>query len=308
MTPSPQLLLAAIGQRSRCLRLGTSVSILPLHHPLQIAEQMAMLDLMSGGRVDLGVGRGSEVYDYEVFGLQYAEAQSRTLEALEIILKAWSGEPFTHSGQHYQLPEVQVWPRPEQRPHPPVWLAATASPETFRLAGQRGYHLMLAPFLQPVAELREKVALYHQALRGAGHDPTTREVLAAYHVYVGEDRAAARAAAEVGVRSYVRASAEIHARTADRPIPTTFRREQRSSVQVLDLSIDQLLAERRVVAGTAAECVEVLASLREELGLTYVAANVCLTGLSPAEVRRSMERLATRVVPHFQTSVARPVG
>ncbi len=103
-----------------------------------------------------------------------------------------------------------------------------------------------------------------------------------------------------GVRSYVHASAEIHARAAGRPIPPAFRREQRSSVDVLGLTIDDWLAQRRVVAGTASECVDVLASLQSDLGLTYVAANVCLTGLAPAEVRRSMERLAAEVVPHFQ--------
>jgi hypothetical protein len=101
------------------------------------------------------------------------------------------------------------------------------------------------------------------------------------------------------VRSYVQASAEIHARTAGRPVPAAFRREPRSSVDVLGLTIDEWLAQRRVVAGTAAECVDTLAGLRDDLGLTYVAANVCLTGLSFAEVRQSMERLAGDVVPYL---------
>ena len=132
-----------------------------------------------------------------------------------------------------------------------------------------------------------------------------RRVVVARAWASGNCREDARAVAEVRVRNYAAAAAEIHVRTADRPIPPTFRTERRSAGDVLGLCIDELLAQRRVVAGTAAECVEVLASLREDLRLTYVAANVCLTGLASAEVRRSMERLAADVVPHIRLGGAR---
>ncbi len=295
----PATLGSAIAMRTRRLRIGTAVTLLAYHHPLRVAEEYATLDVLSEGRLDFGVGTGFLRWENEVFDAPLETVRAKFAETLDVVLRCWQEDEVAYDGQFVRFPALTTLPRPIQRPHPPVWLAAITTPETFVLAGQRGYHLMLAPFLHPVADLREKVALYHEALRAAGHDPATREVLAAYHVYVGTDRAAARAVAEVGVRSYVAASAEIHARTADRPIPASFRKQQRSSVDVLGTSIDDMLAERRVIAGTAAECADVLASLQEDLGLTYVAANVALTGLSPAEVRRSMERLAAHVMPHF---------
>src|SRR5689334_305303 len=117
LLPSPPMLLAALSQRTSRVRLGTSIAVLGLHHPINVAEQIAMLDLMSNGRVDFGVGRGSEAYDYEAFGLEYEHAQTRTVEALEVILQAWSGKPVAHAGTHFHVPRVQVWPRPEQQPH-----------------------------------------------------------------------------------------------------------------------------------------------------------------------------------------------
>jgi alkanesulfonate monooxygenase SsuD/methylene tetrahydromethanopterin reductase-like flavin-dependent oxidoreductase (luciferase family) len=160
---------------------------------------------------------------------------------------------------------------------------------------------MLIPFLHEVGELQEKVKLYRDALRAAGHDPTSREILAAYHVYVGTDRQQSHAAAEAGLKAYVGASGEIHARTSHLPVPDSFGAHTRNRSAVRTLSFDEVLAQRRVIAGTADECVELLASLRDDLGLTYVAANVMLTGLEPAEVRRSMERLAANVMPKLQS-------
>ncbi|HEY7066516.1 MAG TPA: LLM class flavin-dependent oxidoreductase [Chloroflexota bacterium] len=301
---APAALGCAIAMRTRRLRIGTAVTLLAYHHPLRLAEDYATLDVLSDGRLDFGVGTGFLRWENEIWDAPLETVRAKFAETLEVVLRVWQEEDVAYQGQFVRFPALTTLPRPLQQPHPPVWLAAITTPETFVLAGQRGYHLMLAPFLHPLPELREKVALYRDALRAAGHDPATREVLAAYHICIAPDRAAARRAAEVGVRSYVTASAEIHARTADRPIPPSFRKQQRSSVDVLGASIDAMIAEHRVIAGTAAEVVDVLASLRDELGLTYVAANVALTGLTPAEQRRAMERLAADVVPHFQSSAA----
>ncbi len=100
MIPSPAVMLAALSQRTKRVRLGTSVAVLPLHNPLEVAEQFAMVDLMSGGRLEFGVGRGFVAYDFEVHGVPIDEGQDRTMESLDIIIKAWSGEKFSHEGQY----------------------------------------------------------------------------------------------------------------------------------------------------------------------------------------------------------------
>src|SRR5438105_9892515 len=113
LMPSLPTMLAALAQRTSKLRLGSSVVVLPLHNPLQVAEQLAMVDLMSGGRVDFGVGRGFVAHDYEVLGVPHEDAQDHLTESLEIVLKAWSGQRFSHEGNDYSFTEVRVWPRPE---------------------------------------------------------------------------------------------------------------------------------------------------------------------------------------------------
>src|SRR5262245_51790605 len=206
---SPAGVGCAIAMRTRTLRIGTAVSLLPYHHPLRVAEDYATLDVLSEGRFDFGVGTGFLRWENEVFEAPLEIARAKFAEALDLILRVWRDEDVAFDGQFTHFPTLTVLPRPHQRPHPPVWLAATASPESFQLAGQRGYHLMLIPFLSDVAELRGKIALYHEALRAAGFDPASREVLAAYHVYVHPDRAHCRAVAEVGVNHYLASAGEI---------------------------------------------------------------------------------------------------
>jgi len=294
----------AIASRTRRLRIGTAVTLLPYHHPLRLAEDYATLDVLSEGRLDFGVGTGFLRWENEIWDAPLETARAKFAEALDVILRVWQEEEVAFEGQFVRFPALTLLPRPVQRPHPPVWFAATATPESFIRAGERGYHLMLIPFLHAVDELREKVGLYRDALRAAGHDPSSREILAAYHVYVGTDRQRSRAVAEAGLQAYVSASGEIHARTSHLPVPDAFGAHTRNRSSVRTLSIDEALAQRRIIAGPAAECVDVLASLREDLHLTYVAANVLLTGLEPAEVRRSMERLAADVMPRLQSVAA----
>ena len=105
-----------------------------------------MIDLMSDGRIELGVGRGFVSYDYDRLGVTLDGAQDRMREELEIILKAWSGAPFTHRGAHYRYDDLEVWPRPQQRPHPPVWLSCSQTPSSFEWAGQQGYSILTVAY------------------------------------------------------------------------------------------------------------------------------------------------------------------
>src|SRR6266542_2446042 len=125
--PSPPVMLSALAQRTKRVRLGTSIMVLPLHHPHEMAEQLAMVDLMSGGRLELGIGRGFVTHDYEKLKIPVDEGQERTVESLDVILKAWSRKPFSHAGKYYSYDNIEVWPFPEQEPHPPIWMAATTN-------------------------------------------------------------------------------------------------------------------------------------------------------------------------------------
>ena len=126
MLPNPQLLLAAAAQRTKRMRLGAAVTILPMHHPIRIAEDFAMVDLLSNGRLNFGAGRGMHPLEYTVFDADFKTAQSRLPEALDIIVRAWTGGEFEWNGKHYRYPKLAVYPKPAQKPHPPVILGGHA--------------------------------------------------------------------------------------------------------------------------------------------------------------------------------------
>jgi alkanesulfonate monooxygenase SsuD/methylene tetrahydromethanopterin reductase-like flavin-dependent oxidoreductase (luciferase family) len=144
--PSPQLFLTALARETTRLRLGTSVSVLPLENPLRKAEDYAMLDLLSGGRLNFGVGKGGYPKRLEGFGVPRTEIRARYEEALEIIERAWTRESFSYEGQFWQLPELSLSPKPLQKPHPPIY-RGLASPEAFEPAGVKGHGALFVPWL-----------------------------------------------------------------------------------------------------------------------------------------------------------------
>src|SRR5581483_8716554 len=151
---APYVVLGAVSQRTRRLRLGVAVNILPVHHPLQVAEQAATLDVLSHGRLEFAMGRGhvhSRVY--EGYGVERARSRALQEESLRVILAAWTEHELEYRGEYYQIPGVVVNPKPLQRPHPPIHVAAT-SRDSVDEAARRGYNLFLPAHLLPRAELR----------------------------------------------------------------------------------------------------------------------------------------------------------
>src|SRR6266498_4438597 len=132
--PSPLIVAAAVAARTQRLRVGTSVILLPLHHPVRVAEDVITLDLVSKGRVILGVGIGYQPENFRAFGLSMENRAALFEEGVEILRKCWSGEKFSHRGTHYTLEDVQIRPRPFQQPSPPLWIGASM-PAAVRRAG-----------------------------------------------------------------------------------------------------------------------------------------------------------------------------
>src|SRR5262249_45488496 len=164
---------SAIASRTKRLRVGTAVQVLPLNHPLRIAEEVATVDHISEGRFEFGIGRSGVVRSYDAYGVPYAESQARFREALAIIRQAWTGEPFSYEGEFYRVDKATVTPRPYQVPHPPLRMAAT-SEETFPAAGRTGLPIFIGLRTTEIADLQSHLAPYRQAWREAGHpgDPS----------------------------------------------------------------------------------------------------------------------------------------
>jgi natural product biosynthesis luciferase-like monooxygenase protein len=290
MIPFPPVLLGALAARTSRIRLGTSVALLPLHHPLELAEAYAMLDQISGGRLDLGVGRGFVQYDYATFGVPVEEGQARVEETLEVMLKAWQRQPFSHHGRFFHFENVSVLPAPMQRPHPPVWIACTSNPEGFAWAGRQGFNLLTVVHVRPLEKLAESVRIYRDAAAEAGHDPARLEVSTHFQVYCREHRdeavregcAAIRRYGELNAAARLQGSATLASRDRDPP--------------------EELIAMGRACIGTPDDCAAILAQARDVLGLTEVDCTFYFGGIDYAKARRSFELFAREVMPRLSSS------
>ncbi|HLQ35942.1 MAG TPA: LLM class flavin-dependent oxidoreductase [Chloroflexota bacterium] len=291
MMPALPTMLAALAQRTSGVRLGTSVVLLPLHHPVQVAEELAMVDLLSNGRLELGIGRGFVAHDYEVMGVDYAEAQERLFESLEVILKAWSGEPFTHEGKYFHLSNLEVWPVPEQRPHPPIWMAASNSPASFEHAGAHGYKLLTIGYIKPIAALAELTCIYRDAYAAAGW-PKAPAIGTHYHTVVAEDRAEARRIAEAGIAEHVRLNRESRSLAKFDAAPPSE-----------PISIERLVDEGRLIAGDPDDCARTLKRFADEIGCTETHCLFQFGNIPFPVAQRSMELFAAEVMPRLQASL-----
>ncbi len=190
---APEVFLGAAAARTRRLRLGHAIVPLPYHHPVQVAERLATLDLISGGRVEFGFGRGFSPKEYQTFGIPMEESRSRTEESLEILRAFFQQPRVNHRGRHFHLHDLVIVPRPLQQPHPPLWMAAV-SPESFEIAARLGVGALAGPF-KPWFMVREDIRRYQAAW--AEHPPppsegSQRAVAMTVGIYCHQDRHQAR--------------------------------------------------------------------------------------------------------------------
>src|SRR6201997_2935572 len=164
--PSVHMVGTLAAARTQRLRIGTAVSLAPFYHPLRLAEEVALLDLLSGGRVNWGAGRGCARVEVSAFGVPPEESASRFHETVEIVLKAWTEEKLTFSGKHFRFEDVEVLPKPLQAPHPPVWMAAS-SEGAIEWAAGRGFSILMDPH-PSASEIGQKRRFYHEKLAAAG--------------------------------------------------------------------------------------------------------------------------------------------
>ena len=176
--PSPLTMLAAIAARTSRVRIGTSVLLAPLYHPIRLAEEVALVDLLSGGRVDLGIGIGWAADEYEAFGVDPATRVGRTRELVDILRLAWSDEPVVFKGRHFTVDNVSVTPKPVQRPHPPIWGGANSLGAGRRI-GTWGLPLLAVD--PPV------VAAYVEGLRETGRQAADGRLGGFLWMFVADD-------------------------------------------------------------------------------------------------------------------------
>src|SRR5712692_6971180 len=203
-----------IAERTRRIRIGTAVTLLPLHHPLACAEQAATADVLSGGRLESGVGRGSIPSQFHGFRVPVAENRARFDEALEIIRLAWTQERFSYHGRFYEVDNLSVVPRPLQQPHPPIRVAVHTA-ESFAHIGDLGLPIYSGTTTTPLPQLREFMALYREHLATAGHAWQEDQMALMLPIHVAATPAGAREAMRPGVLQYYKNLRTIFSRLPD---------------------------------------------------------------------------------------------
>lgn len=199
--PAPLQVAVAAAQRTRRIRFGTGVTLLPFHHPLRVVEEAAVADILTGGRLELGVGRGTIAVHFRGYNVPRDESRERFEESLTIIRQAWTSERFSYAGRFYQFPEIAVAPRPLQKPHPPIRIAAN-SPDTAEFAGLHGYNVMIASPINPLPGFHDHFARYRAALARGNHPSAPGDVAALFFTCPAETLARARAEYEPSMMHY----------------------------------------------------------------------------------------------------------
>jgi alkanesulfonate monooxygenase SsuD/methylene tetrahydromethanopterin reductase-like flavin-dependent oxidoreductase (luciferase family) len=288
----PLMMLAAAAQRTSRIRLGTAVTLLPLHNPVKIAEEAAIADILSDGRLEFGVGRGTAPVHYAGYDVPQEESRERFEESLDFILQAWTQEKFSFEGKHFRVSDLTVVPKPVQMPHPPVRVAAN-SPDTFPLAARRRLPIFATPLINPPDKLKEGLAVYRAALPAG----VLGDAALAFPVHVTRSRAQARQECEGSLLHFLREAGERLRPLGDADIKSfeAFRQVLARIERVRYEDVDREMA----VFGDPEYCVERVRALRREYQMDEFICYFNQGGLMPhAMVRESMTSFATTVLPY----------
>jgi alkanesulfonate monooxygenase SsuD/methylene tetrahydromethanopterin reductase-like flavin-dependent oxidoreductase (luciferase family) len=295
---TPLMAVPAIAQRTKRIRVGTAVTLLPLHQPLACAEQAATADILSGGRLEFGVGRGSIPSQFHGFRVPVSENRARFAECLDIIRLAWTRDRFSYEGRFYTVDNLAVVPKPLQRPHPPIRVAVH-TPESFAHVAELGVPIYSGTTTTPLPLLRECMATYRERLAAAGHAWAADQMALMQPVHVGATSAAAREAMRSGVLQYYRNLETIFSSLPD-SYAEHLPRLKSIRETIADLPYDKFCRDQAVF-GDPAEVVDRLQAATEEFGLSQIICWFDQGSMLPrAEVERTMRTFAEQVMPKLR--------
>ena len=289
---SPIVTATAIASRTKRMRVGLAVYVLPLAgSPLRVAEEVATLDQISGGRFDFGIGRSGFRGSYRSYGVDYEESQARFDEALAILRRAWAGGKFSYEGTYSTVTEAEVMPTPVQKPHPPLRMAATSA-GTFEKVAREGLPVFVGLRGDGLSFLAESLSHYRSVWKASGH-PGDGSVYLRVPVYVGAD--------ERDAYETPRASVEYYFARQARQMRVQGVSGRERIAELLDaLDYDEILRSR-VAFGSASAVVDRFREWREVLGIDGVVLELNAGGmLGEAQVKASLDRLCHEVMPAFR--------
>jgi alkanesulfonate monooxygenase SsuD/methylene tetrahydromethanopterin reductase-like flavin-dependent oxidoreductase (luciferase family) len=275
--PSPPVLMSVAAKATEKIRLGVAVCLLPYRNPLFVAEEYAMVDVLSNGRLDFGVGRGTPP-ELAAFGVK-EDNRDLLVESLEVVKMAWSEGKVSYRGKHHQIDGVALNVKPVQKPTPPFFIAAL-SDGSYKAAGELGYPILGIPYAscKSIAELKKKIAAYKDTLAGSGHNPAAFDVVQCFHTSVAATDAEAQRNARDGMGALLAARISVRPR-----------------------SYDELYRERLVMVGDPQRCIEQIEEI-QAAGTNYIIFMMNFATLEQKKILTAMEIMAKEVIPKFAGS------
>ena len=296
---APIVVASSIATRTKRLRVGMAVQVLPMIHPLRIAEEAATVDQISEGRFEFGVGRSGNVRAYDIMGIDYGESKERFQEALDIILQAWSGETFSYEGKYNTITNATISPLPYQKPHPKVRIAAS-SEDSFGRIGRLGYPIFLGLRAMDVEDLKTNLMEYREEWKAAGHPGEGGDINVRFPMYVAPSDSEAIEEPKESIEAFFKRQRELFEYSYGREGTESTGRRQSRYERLANATYEDLL-ETRVVFGSPERVTDKLHQFQEMLGITGVTAELNPGGFLPKEaVQRSLKLLTEEVMPEFK--------
>jgi alkanesulfonate monooxygenase SsuD/methylene tetrahydromethanopterin reductase-like flavin-dependent oxidoreductase (luciferase family) len=296
---APIVVASSIATRTKRLRVGMAVQVLPLIHPLRLAEEAATVDQISEGRFEFGVGRSGNVRAYDIMGIDYGESKERFQEALDIILHAWSGETFSYEGKYNTITNATLSPQPYQKPHPKIRIAAS-SEDSFGRIGRLGQPIFLGLRAMDVEDLKTNLQDYKEEWKAAGHPGDGGDINVRFPMYIAPSETEAIEEPKESIEAFFKRQRELFEYSYGREGTENTGRRQERYERLANATYEDLL-ETRVVFGSPDQVIDRLHQFKEMLGVTGITAELNPGGFLPKEaVQRSLKLLTQEVMPAFK--------
>jgi alkanesulfonate monooxygenase SsuD/methylene tetrahydromethanopterin reductase-like flavin-dependent oxidoreductase (luciferase family) len=302
-SPDPVVLLSAIAARTERLRITTGAVIPAFDHPIKVAGRLAMLDQLTGGRLDVGVGRAFLPHEFAAFGVSMEESRARFAEALRAYTALWTQTDVVFEGEFHRFGPVTLTPRPHQKPHPPLFVASASSAESCAAAGREGHSLQVVPTIISGEQFTEMLSAYREAF-AAHHPDRTPRVQVKYTCYLDQNRDRAWRAADEGEANYLaKMSGAVKswrgAATAQYP------GYEKLADKVASADLSRSWEQDKVLIGTTGDITEQLQRVRERLGDDLTVSLHLNTGATPREhAQWALADFAAEIAPRFDERFA----
>ncbi|MFC2948044.1 LLM class flavin-dependent oxidoreductase [Virgibacillus sediminis] len=300
---NPAVAMAAIAERTKKIKIGSLISVLPLGNPIRIAEDYAMADIISGGRLQFGVGRGYQPTEFKQLGVSMEETRARFKEELEIITGLWTQEDFSYDGKFYQLENVTLRPRPLQSP-PPIYVASI-SPQTFDLVANMGLNLTATPTLSTLDELKGQLKDAREVLIQKGMKPEDIDFPINLQMHVADNAEVAYERTKEYFDWYFDMVTSLVPGGDGKKAAKSYEAFEDVAKGMSSITFDQLREAGTIHVDGPQALIEEIEGMQEAFGLKQLSCWHRIGGMSDKLVRESMERMAKDVIPYFKKKAAK---